>query len=484
MDKYLYYCENCDKLFKLSNKGKKVKCTRCGSKLKDLEITSTDYEALSPDEKEVLKMWTVVEDTQDDAGTDAISRGADKIDEKNEQPDQSAAMFGLETESSEPDTLFAGSGSSLFSSIMSEKDSEPKAEPMQDTAADDGYGQDDTGLDSGSDFDGDLDFFFENQDEGIRTPGISSDKGSGEGAPSSNEKKLDSGSDYGMDDDFGALFDVGDDDDYSEADKSTGSSADTGSISISKEDNLSNNNVNISNNSGGDGGFSFFGSMGVDKGVTTSSSASSSFVDISGSSDMNGSTGSSFFDAGSSTGSGGGSGSGSSFFANTGNEPLYDNMSPAASGAYVEKPAVTGGTMYSGPKTTTAVSSASMGEDSVMKTINALSWALALLPLFLSALALILSKIGIEMSTFISNAFYIAVISTDCYFLSQMGIKVSWGYRLVGFLFPPVYLFKKAKILGQKKTYAIVSLIIFIMYLLLIILLVGAMYMVASFISA
>ncbi len=108
MDKYLYYCENCDKLFKLSNKGKKVKCTRCGSKLKDLEITSTDYEALSPDEKEVLKMWTVVEDTQDDAGTDAISRGADKIDEKNEQPDQSAAMFGLETESSEPDTLFAG----------------------------------------------------------------------------------------------------------------------------------------------------------------------------------------------------------------------------------------------------------------------------------------------------------------------------------------------------------------------------------------
>lgn len=471
MDKYLYYCENCDKLFKLSNKGKKVKCTKCGAMLKDLEITSSDYEALSPDEKEVLKMWTVVDNTRDEAETDALSRRTDKIDEKSNLHDQSSVMPGLETESSEPDTLFAGSGSSLFSSVMSETDSEQKTESVQDTATDDNYGQDDTGLDSGSDFDGDLDFFFENQDEGISTPGIASDKGSGAGASSSNEKKLDSGSDYGMDDDFGALFDVGDDDDYSEADKSTGSPADTGSLSISKEDNLSNNNVNISNNSGGGGGFSFFGSMGVDKGVTTSSSASSSFVDISGSSDMNGSNG-----------SGGGSGSGSSFFTGTGNEPLYDNMSPATSGTYVEKPAVTGGTMYSGPKTTTAISSASMGEDSVMKTINALSWVLALLPLFLSALALILSKMGIEMSNFISNAFYIAVISTDCYFLGQMGIKVSWGYRLVGFLFPPVYLFKKAKILGQKKTYAIVSLVIFIMYLLLIVLLVGAMYMIASFI--
>lgn len=456
MDKYLYYCENCDKLFKLSNKGKKVKCTKCGAMLKDLEITSSDYEALSPDEKEVLKMWTVVDNTRDEAETDALSRRTDKIDEKSNLHDQSSVMPGLETESSEPDTLFAGSGSSLFSSVISETDSEPKTESVQDTATDDNYGQDDTGLDSGSDFDGDLDFFFENQDEGISTPGIASDKGNGAGASSSNEKKLDSGSDYGMDDDYDQLFGFDEEPDNKgdhkeQPSQTQGSEPGPGFPGGSAS----------SQDSGSDsGGFSFFGSMGVDKGITVSSGST-------------GGSGSSFF---------GGTDSGVS--AGTGSEPLYDNMSSASSGAYDEKPAVTGGTMYSGPKSVPSSfsSAGTFDDDPAMKMLDILSWAFGLAPFIMGVINLILSKIGIQIGSVFAIVVYIVIMALDSNYMRQLGAEVGIGWKILAvLLFPPAYLFKKADAIGQKKTAAYVSLAAWILSLILIFFVMAAVFAALSF---
>lgn len=466
MDKYLYYCENCDKLFKLSNKGKKVKCTKCGAMLKDLEITSSDYEALSPDEKEVLKMWTVVDNTRDEAETDALSRRTDKIDEKSNLHDQSSVMPGLETESSEPDTLFAGSGSSLFSSVMSETDSEAKTESVQDTATDDNYGQDDTGLDSGSDFDGDLDFFFENQDEGIRTPGTASDKGSGAGASSSNEKKLDSGSDYGMDDDYDQLFGFDEEPDNKEDHKEqpsqtqgsepgpgffggSASSQDSGSgTGLSLFDGGSGNSesTGLSSSGSDSGGFSFFGSMGVDRGITVSSGSA-------------GGSGSSFF---------GGTDSGVS--SSTGSEPLYDNMNSASSGAYDEKPAVTGGTMYSGPKSVpSSFSSAGTFDDEVMKTLNILSWILCFSPFYVGAISRVLNMIGVNIGIAVYFVVYMVIVIMDSQFMKKIDAKMGIGWKIIACFPPlpmlqPVYLFKKANVLGQKKAAAITNLVITILF--------------------
>ena len=480
MDKYLYYCENCDKLFKLSNKGKKVKCTKCGAMLKDLEITSSDYEALSPDEKEVLKMWTVVDNTRDEAETDALSRRTDKIDEKSNLHDQSSVMPGLETESSEPDTLFAGSGSSLFSSVMSETDSEAKTESVQDTATDDNYGQDDTGLDSGSDFDGDLDFFFENQDEGIRTPGIASDKGSGAGASSSNEKKLDSGSDYGMDDDYDQLFGFDEEPDNKEDHKEqpsqtqgsepgpgffggSASSQDSGSgTGLGLFDGGSGNSesTGLSSSGSDSGGFSFFGSMGVDRGITVSSGSA-------------GGSGSSFF---------GGTDSGVS--SSTGSEPLYDNMNSASSGAYDEKPAVTGGTMYSGPKSVPSSfsSAGTFDDDPAMKMLDILSWAFGLAPFIMGVINLILSKIGIQVGSVFAIVVYIVIMALDSNYMRQLGAEVGIGWKILGvLLFPPAYLFKKADAIGQKKTAAYVSLAAWILSLILIFFVMAAVFAALSF---
>ena len=569
MDKFLYYCENCDKLFKLGNKGKKVKCTKCGARLKDLEITSTDYEALSPDEKEVLKMWNVVEDTQDDNDTAGAVPGASSGDIHAVGPESGSHIHGIADLISEPETdhgeeqisedlhgiggavtgleaLFGGSdsdsdsdsdSSSLFarftgsgteSSSTQESPQETFSGTEQGSSTGDNYGQDDTGLDSGADFDGDLDFFFENQDEGIRMTDSSGNDDPG----SSGERKLDSGSDYGMDDDdFGALFDVGEDSSDNKAD--AGSSDNIGSTA--KESYGSSESVSMSTNSSSGGSFSFFGSMGVDTGVTSrsasGSNSGSSFFDTGSSSSSGGSTGSSFFDAGSSSsgsggssgssffdtgssssGSGGGSGSsffdgvgsssgssgssgssffggtgggsGSSFFDGVGSEPLYDNMSGSSSGTYVEKPAVTGGTMYSGPKSTPAssFSSGNGDDDAAMKMLNILSWVFCLAPFIMGIINAILSKTGVQIGGAVSIAVYVVIMALDSNYMRQFGAEVGFGWKLLGvLLFPPAYLFKKANAIGQKKTAAYVSLVTWLLSLVLIFLVMAAVFTAMSF---
>lgn len=55
MDSYLYFCTGCNKLFKVADTGRKVKCSNCSEPLVDLEITDTEYAALNPEKREALK---------------------------------------------------------------------------------------------------------------------------------------------------------------------------------------------------------------------------------------------------------------------------------------------------------------------------------------------------------------------------------------------------------------------------------------------
>ena len=458
MDKYLYYCEDCDKLFKLSNKGKKVKCTKCGALLKDLETSSSEYEALSPDEKEVLKMWTVVEDTKDDKAP--------------------AGPVGGTMPEVMPSASDSDSGSSLFARISSGADAaSPQASPTAD--ADDSYGQDDTGL-SGSDFGTDLDFFFENQDEGIRAEadGPVSVQGNSlggilgsianEGTKPSEETEADydTGLDKGSNDDFSALFDVGDDDNTLE--NAGGAPADNYGSKETSDSNGSNNS------DGSDAGSSFFGS-----------------TDDAGSSGLGGSTvggsmesaggGFSFFtsmgvDKGStSVGSGSGfSGAGSS-------EPLYDNMSAASSGTNAVTPAASGGTVNSVAKSA-SVSSNTSDDDEVMKMLNILSWVFCFAPFIMGLINLVLSKIGLQIGTPVSIALYVVIMVLDSNYMKQFGAEVGIGWKILAvLLFPPAYLFKKANAVGQKKTAAIVSLITWVLSLVFIFIAVAAIFAAASF---
>lgn len=452
MDKYLYYCENCDKLFKLSNRGKKIKCTKCGGKLKDLDITSSDYEALSADEKEVLKMWTTVEDTPD-AG-----------DPQN-RSDASAAMVSApvvmgsvpaaETEDISPDMLFGGTGNSeaedtgldsLFDFTDSDSPEPSGLEALlqggvsSTSAADEDYGQDDTGLDSGSE--PGLDFLFGNDGGDSGSPAASSDEGEGSGAGDEE-------------DDFASFFESNDSGSNSDIDGSNESAAggvtdsgssggsslfgDTGSSSGSSLF----GDTESSTASGSGGGFSFFGSMGVDKGSISAPRSSGS-------------------PAGGSSG-----GSGSSFFDGAGSGTLYDNMSASS---YSETPAVSGGTMYS--RTTASVSSSM--DDAAMSMLYKLSWMFCLAPFVLSSLNAMLFRMGIKMGNVVSLAVYIGIMAFDSHLMKPMGKRIGVGWKILGVvLFPPAYLFRKANVLDQKKTPAIVSLVLFLLGVLLIVLIVA-----------
>ena len=41
--KYIYYCDNCNKVYKVAGEGRKVKCTNCRQGLRDLSISEEDY---------------------------------------------------------------------------------------------------------------------------------------------------------------------------------------------------------------------------------------------------------------------------------------------------------------------------------------------------------------------------------------------------------------------------------------------------------
>ncbi len=55
MDNSIFYCPNCNKVFKVGVTGKKIKCSQCTALLYDMKISSEDYSALSKEGKESLK---------------------------------------------------------------------------------------------------------------------------------------------------------------------------------------------------------------------------------------------------------------------------------------------------------------------------------------------------------------------------------------------------------------------------------------------
>ena len=52
---YIYYCNSCNKLFKINEKGKKVKCPKCTLELSDLKISDEEYASLDKAGKDSIK---------------------------------------------------------------------------------------------------------------------------------------------------------------------------------------------------------------------------------------------------------------------------------------------------------------------------------------------------------------------------------------------------------------------------------------------
>ena len=52
---YIYYCDNCNKLFKIREIGKKAKCPKCTSTLSDLKISDEEYASLDKAGKDAVK---------------------------------------------------------------------------------------------------------------------------------------------------------------------------------------------------------------------------------------------------------------------------------------------------------------------------------------------------------------------------------------------------------------------------------------------
>ncbi len=55
MDKIMYYCSECKKLYKVGGTGKKVKCNSCGNELIDLKVTDEEYALMDSAERNALK---------------------------------------------------------------------------------------------------------------------------------------------------------------------------------------------------------------------------------------------------------------------------------------------------------------------------------------------------------------------------------------------------------------------------------------------
>ena len=65
MSNYLYYCPDCNKLYKAGAAGKMIKCTQCARPAFDMNITNDEYSQLSAAEKQQLKNGFLREQEQE-----------------------------------------------------------------------------------------------------------------------------------------------------------------------------------------------------------------------------------------------------------------------------------------------------------------------------------------------------------------------------------------------------------------------------------
>ncbi|MCR5232449.1 MAG: hypothetical protein K6E53_00870 [Lachnospiraceae bacterium] len=438
MDSYLYYCNSCDKLFKLKNAGKKVKCTKCSSLLTDLNITASEYETLDSDQKDILKHWESIQsETVQEAPVETHET------EKNKE-------ISIEEELRRLSEVLNEDEKTIREEIKKQEDKK------KDEAV---FGMEDTGLDMGSDTELDL-FGFE-------------DDISSSGEPDDTKK-------MSVDDQRSMSFfeDLMDDDVDSKPAVSENTSA--------KPSEGSGSSFFGDSGSSSGGGSSFFAGVGaagssgggtatrssffdgVDTGSNTGagSSSGSSFFDGVGTGSNTGtgsSSGSSFFD-GVGTGTGSVSGSGSSFF-----DGMEDNEKTAYEPIYVND-------VYKPSNTAGDTSSSSYDDEytSALKTSNILSWVLCFMPFILTMIGGVLARAGINIPNGITMVAYIAIVVVDINLLRKCDVYISAGYGILGVLFQFPYLFRKANLLGQKKTCAIISLVMFILTMLLVILILGA----------
>ncbi len=82
MEKIMYFCKKCDKLYKVGGSGRIVKCNSCGRELVDLKMTDKEYEALDYSEKNSVKyharmVKTGQDETDADKGSGTAESGED-----------------------------------------------------------------------------------------------------------------------------------------------------------------------------------------------------------------------------------------------------------------------------------------------------------------------------------------------------------------------------------------------------------------------
>ena len=76
MDKILYYCKSCKKLYKVEESGRHVKCNKCQQELIDLKVTDKEYEQMDDSEKNSLKYNAVTDFRTEDTGIDSSGKSS------------------------------------------------------------------------------------------------------------------------------------------------------------------------------------------------------------------------------------------------------------------------------------------------------------------------------------------------------------------------------------------------------------------------
>ncbi len=143
MDKIMYFCKKCDKLYKVGGSGRKVKCNSCGRDLIDLKVSDREYEALDYSEKNSLKYHARMVDTGNDEPDDNVSNNADsEIDKSTVDSFWNNSLFednpGEDNTDAAPKKMSSGS----FFGMMPESPSEEKSyapvyafdEPVKNTS--------------------------------------------------------------------------------------------------------------------------------------------------------------------------------------------------------------------------------------------------------------------------------------------------------------------------------------------------------------
>lgn len=103
MDKIMYYCKECNKLYKVGGSGKRVKCNSCGNELIDLKVTDEEYALMDTSEKNSLKYHASMDSAA--APTVEVTDNADTTETNTSPEDNNSFMNSLfgDDEPSEPE---------------------------------------------------------------------------------------------------------------------------------------------------------------------------------------------------------------------------------------------------------------------------------------------------------------------------------------------------------------------------------------------